>query len=58
MINCCTVRLYVSCLSVLLAMLHSLQDLISLTGDETQAPAAKVPNPNHWTSRELPQLVC
>ena len=45
-------------LSVLLAMLHSLQGLISLARDGTQAPAAKVPNPNHWTSRELPHFVC
>ena len=35
-------------------MLHSLRDLSSLTRDQTQAPAVKAPNPNHWTTREFP----
>ena len=31
-----------------------LQDLSSLTRDQTQAPAVKVPSPNHWTTKEFP----
>ena len=39
------------------AMLWVLQDLSSLTRDWTQAVALKAPNPNHWTTRELPRLI-
>ena len=58
MMSCCTDKLYAFCLFVWLAMLHSLQDLISLTRDRIQAVAATVPNPSHWTARERPQSVC
>ena len=38
----------------ILVTLCGLQDLSSLTRDQTQAPAVKAPSPNHWTTREFP----
>ena len=31
----------------------AIQDLSSLTSDQTQATAVKASSPNHWTAREL-----
>ena len=33
-----------------------LRVLSSLTRDQTQALAVKVPSPNHWTAREFPEI--
>ena len=40
-------------LTFFLATLHGLQDLSSLTKDQTCAPAVEVHSPNHWTAREF-----
>ena len=40
-----------------LAMPHGLCNLSSLIRDGTFAPAVAAWNPNHWTTREVPQLV-
>ena len=34
-------------------MLHSIQDLSSLTRDQPMPPAAEVQSLNHWTAREV-----
>ena len=39
-----------------LAASHTLQDLISLTWDRTQALGVRAQSPNPWTSREFPTL--
>ena len=38
-----------------MAMPHSLQDLSSLTRDQTHAPAVEARSPNYWTTREFPE---
>ena len=43
-------------LSLLLAMLHNLQDLSSLTRDQTHALAVEAPGPNHWVARDFPSF--
>ena len=42
---------------LLLPMPLGLRDLSSPTRDQTQAPTVKVPRPNHWTTREVQELV-
>ena len=37
-----------------IAVLHSLQDLNSLTREGTHSPAVKVQSLNYWTTREVP----
>ena len=37
-------------------MRQGLQDLSSRTSDWTQAMAVEMLSPNHWTSREFPEL--
>ena len=39
-----------------LVVLHSMQDLSSLTKDETCAPAVETQSLNHGTAREVPIL--
>ena len=41
---------------IILAVLHSMKDLSSLTRDQTQPPALEARSINHWTAREVPQL--
>ena len=48
---------FLSFFLVFLAMPHSLRDLNSPTRDWTLALAVKVLSPNHWTSREFPDIV-
>ena len=40
-----------------LASSRGLRDLSSLTRDQTRAMAVKVPNPNHWTTREFQEII-
>ena len=42
---------------IYLAVLHGLQDLSSLTGDQTQSPAVKVLSLNQCATREAPVFV-
>ena len=37
-----------------LAVPHSMQDIISLTRDQTLPPAVEVPSLKHWAAREVP----
>ena len=48
---------FVFCLLVYLAVLHGLQDLSSLTGDQTQSPAVKALSLNHCATRKVPVFV-
>ena len=41
-----------------LAAPHSMQDLNSLTRDQTHAPDSGSQTPNHWTTREFPIDYC
>ena len=55
--SCCLMGTQSFCFVLLLLFFGSagsLWDLSSLTRDQTQATAVKVPSPNHWTTRELP----
>ena len=39
---------------LLLAVPSGMQDLSSLTRDQTLAPTVEVWSPNHWTEQEIP----
>ena len=41
----------------LLALLHGMRDLTSLTRDQTLPLAVDTRSPNHWTAREFPKIV-
>ena len=52
----CPCKVYYLLLYILLATLHGLWDLSSLTSDWTWALAVKASSSSHWTAREFPCL--